>query len=104
MVDKWRYPPNLPAIGRRIRSRDGWRCCWFGVGGTLFDFHALRPVRLTTMHLDRDSSNNADWNLDCAWWPCRVTYDAPDPTAARAEARLRCLVDAGQLERFPELL
>jgi hypothetical protein len=74
------------------------------VGGTLFDFHTLRPIRLTTMHLDRDSSNNEDWNLACACRPCHVAYDAPDLAEARAEARLRGLIDAGQLELFPELL
>jgi 5-methylcytosine-specific restriction endonuclease McrA len=101
MVDTWRYPANWPAISRRIRARDGWRCRWCGMGDTLFDPNTLRPIRLTAMHLDRDPGNNEDWNLVCACRPCHVAYDAPDLTAARAEARLRGLVDAGQLELFP---
>jgi 5-methylcytosine-specific restriction endonuclease McrA len=103
MVDTWRYPPNWPAISRRIRARDGWQCRWCGVGNTLFDPNTLRPIRLTAMHLDRDPSNNEDWNLVCACRPCHVAYDAPDLVGARAEARLRGLIDAGQLELFPEL-
>jgi hypothetical protein len=55
------------------------------------------------MHLDRDPSNDEDWNLvlACRW--CHVAYDAPDLTAARSEARLRTRVGAGQFELFPEL-
>jgi hypothetical protein len=98
MVDTCRYPSNWPAISRRIRALDGWRCRWCGVGDTLFDPNTLRPIRLTAMHLDRDPSNNDDWNLVCACWPCHVAYDAPDLAAARAEARLQ-----GQLELFPAL-
>ena len=104
MVDTWRYPSNWPAISRRIRARDGWRCRWCGVGNTLLGPDTLRPIRLTAMHLDRDPSNNEDWNLVCACRPCHVAYDAPDLAIARGEARLRDLVDAGQLELFPALL
>ena len=104
MVDTWRYPPNWPAISRRIRARDGHRCRWCGVGETLFNLSTLRPIRLTAMHLDRDPSNNEDWNLVCACRACHVAYDAPDLAGARAEARLRVLLDAGQLELFPELV
>jgi hypothetical protein len=64
----------------------------------------MGPIRLTAMHLDRDPSNNEDWNLVCACQSCHVAYDAPDLAAARGEARLRGLVDAGQLELFPELI
>jgi len=104
MVDTWRYPPNWPAISRRIRERDGQRCRWCGAGGTLFGLTTGRPVLLTAMHLDRDPSNNENWNLVCACRPCHVAYDAPDLAAARGEARLRDLLDAGQLELFPDLL
>ncbi len=103
MVDTWRYPPNWPSISLRIRARDGWRCRWCDTGGALFHPQTLRPIRLTAMHLDRDPSNNEDWNLVCACRSCHVAYDAPDLTAARAEARLRHMLDAGQLELFPYL-
>jgi len=103
MVDTWRYPLNWSAISRRIRERDGQRCRWCGAGITLFDPLTLRPIQLTAMHLDRDPSNNENWNLVCACRSCHVAYDAPDLTVARAESRLRKLIDAGQLELFPYL-
>jgi 5-methylcytosine-specific restriction endonuclease McrA len=103
MVDTWRYPVDWRAISRRIRDRDGFRCRWCGIGGTLFDPSTMRPIRLTAMHLDRDPGNNEDWNLVTACRPCHVAYDAPDLAAARSEARLRTREAAGQLELFPEL-
>lgn len=104
MVDTWRYPLNWPKISRQIRERDEQRCRWCGAGETLFDLSTGRPAQLTTMHLDRDPSNNEEWNLVCACRPCHVAYDAPDLSAARAAARTRVLLDAGQLELFPELI
>jgi 5-methylcytosine-specific restriction endonuclease McrA len=103
MVDTWRYPVDWRAISRRIRERDGFRCRWCGVGGTLIDPRAMRPIRLTTMHLDRDPSNNQEWNLVTACRSCHVAYDAPDLTAARRKSRLRTREAAGQLTLFPEL-
>jgi hypothetical protein len=54
VVDVWRYPPNWPAISRRIRERDGLRCRWCGAGEGLFDLGTGQPVLLTAMHLDGD--------------------------------------------------
>lgn len=104
MVDTWRNPPNWPAISRRIRARDGWCCRWCGAGDTLFHPRTLRPVLLTTMHLDRDPSNNEDWNLVCACRSCHVACDVPDQAVARAQARVQVQRDAGQLDLVPDLL
>src|SRR5436853_55479 len=104
MVDVWRYPSNWPSVSRRIRARDGHRCRWCGVGGTLFDLATGRPVLLTTMHLDGNPMNCEEWNLVTACRPCHAAYDAPDVTAARADTRRWRLLGAGQLELFPELL
>jgi 5-methylcytosine-specific restriction endonuclease McrA len=100
MVDTWRYPADWRAISRRIRERDGYRCRWCGIGGTLFDLRTMRPIRLTAMHLDRDPGNNEEWNLVTACRPCHAAYDAPDLAVARNEARLRTRIGAGQLELF----
>jgi 5-methylcytosine-specific restriction endonuclease McrA len=101
MVDTWRCPANWRVISQRIRERDGYRCRWCGAGEALFDLVTGRPVRLTTMHLDGDPSNCADWNLASACRPCHAAYDAP---AGRAEVRRWKLIEAGQLELFPDLV
>ncbi len=103
MVDVWRYPRNWPTISRRIRERDGGRCRWCGAGEQLFDLETGKPVRLTTMHLDGDPMNSENWNLVTACRPCHVAYDHPDLVAGQIEARRWQLLEAGQLELFPEI-
>jgi 5-methylcytosine-specific restriction endonuclease McrA len=103
MVDVWRYPPNWPAISRRVRERDGNRCRWCGAGEGLFDLDTGQPVLLTAMHLDGDPWNCEEWNLVAACRPCHVAYDAPLVTLARATGRRWSLIEGGQLELIPEI-
>ncbi len=79
------------------------RCRWCGAGEALFDLDTGRIVVLTAMHLDGDPANCENWNLVCAFRSCHVAYDAHDLAIARAEARLRRLLDAGQLDLHSEL-
>ena len=104
MVDVWRYPANWPAISKRIRDRDGFRCRWCGAGEELFDLRTGVPVRLTAMHLDGDPANCEEWNLVTACRSCHASYDSPHVTIGRAEAKRWRLLDAGQLELFPDLV
>src|SRR5947209_7527512 len=103
MVDTWRYPRNWREMSQRIRERDGQRCRWCGAGETLFDLETGRPIRLTTMHLDGDPMNCENWNLITACRSCHAAYDADRVTAARVATRRWMLIQAGQLEIFPDL-
>lgn len=104
VVDVWRYPPNWPAISRRIRERDGQRYRWCGASEALFDLDTGRSVLLTTMHLDGDPMNCENWNLVTACRPGHAAYDAPGRLIASAETRRWTRIETGQIELFPDLL
>jgi 5-methylcytosine-specific restriction endonuclease McrA len=91
-------------ISRRIRERDGFRCRWCGASEAVVDLLTGRRVQLTTMHLDGDPSNCEEWNLVAACRPCHAAYNAPDVSAGRARAQHWKLIEAGQLELFPDLV
>lgn len=98
MVDVWRYPANWPAISKRIRERDGFRCRWCGAGDGLIELRTGMPARLTAMYLPGDPMNCEERNLVTACRSCHAAYHAPQVTMGRAEARRWRLLEVGQLE------
>lgn len=74
-VDKTRYPKSWPAISRRIRERDDWRCKFCGI-----EQYAMRngsKIVLTVAHLhDPDPMNCEDDNLAALCQRCHTRLDA----------------------------
>ena len=89
------YPPNWPAISRRIRfERAGNRCEWCGAANHWFHPETGSVVVLTVAHLDHNPANNTDDNLAALCQACHNRDGAPKRAANRKHNALR---DAGQL-------
>ena len=61
------YPPDWPAIAKRIKDAAGWKCVRCN--------HPHEPETgycLTVHHLDRVKSNCADWNLAALCQRCHL--------------------------------
>lgn len=108
-VDRSKYPPDWPAISRRIRyERAGNRCEWIEDGNRCEAINGQphpitgSKVVLTVMHLDHDPENNDETNLlaACQWH--HNQYDAPMRARNAAETRRRKQIEQGQRELFRE--
>jgi hypothetical protein len=82
------YPPDWPAISRRIRfDRAGGRCerCGRHHGEMVPGYRPGRitVVVLTTAHLDHDPAHNDDANLAALCCRCHLEHDRPHHLANR---------------------
>ena len=75
-IDYSKYPPNWPAIRRRIRKRANEKCEFCGAEN--YKPHPITGSRviLTVAHLDHDPSNCSDDNLRALCQKCHLSYDA----------------------------
>ena len=89
------YPPEWPAISRRIRfERADGKCEWCDAQDRWIHPETGSVVVLTVAHLDHDPTNNEESNLAALCQKCHNTYDAPKRAQNRKHNALR---DAGQL-------
>jgi len=63
------YPVDWKEISDRIKSKAGWRCERCGEPDSGRPDGAL----LTVHHLDRDETNNCDWNLAALCQRCHLS-------------------------------
>lgn len=75
--NKARYPKNWPAISKRIRDRDEWKCKFCGAPNALPHPITGSVVVLTVAHLDHTPENCTDENLAALCQKCHNSYDAP---------------------------
>ncbi len=122
------YPSNWKEISLRIRERAGQKCELCGVangaigardrhgdwhdedaihkmnsdyGQELFDeFPDMIKIVLTVMHLDHDTTNNADDNLKAACQKCHLSYDAKHHAKNAAKTRARKKIEKGFVPLF----
>lgn len=125
---KERYPSDWKEISLRIRERAGQKCEFCGVangavgardkdgvwhdedaihhmnsdhGRELFgDFPDMIKIVLTVMHLDHDTTNNADDNLKAGCQKCHLSYDAKHHAANAAKTRERKKQERGIVPLF----
>jgi hypothetical protein len=109
---RWRYPEDWPAISRRIRERDGWRCRGpvtddgrlLGTCGA--ENGKLHPVTsskvvLTVAHvLNPDPLDCRDENLAALCQRCHLNHDRAHHMRNAAATRRR---RKGVVELFPHL-
>lgn len=89
------YPPDWPAISRRIRrARARNRCEWRGAANAWFHPETRIVVTLSVARLVHNPANNADDDLAALRQACHNRCDAPKRTANR---KRNALCDAGQL-------
>lgn len=62
-----KYPPEWPAIAKRIKEQAGNKCERCGHPNDLASGHLL-----TTHHLDGDKANCEDWNLAALCQRCHL--------------------------------
>ena len=92
------YPPNWPAISRRIRfERAGNRCEQCGAANHWFHPETGSVVVLTVAHLDHNPANNTDDNLAALCQAGHNRYDAPKRAANRKVYQRWDQEKAGQL-------
>ncbi len=113
-MNKADYPPDWPAISRRVREAAGQKCEWCGVpngevgardqfgrwhseddmeGMNSSEGFALWPdgwpktvkIVLTVAHVDRDKTNNERNNLAALCQKCHLNHDRPHHLAKTAE-------------------
>lgn len=96
-VDWTQYPPDWPAIARRIKDHADWRCQECGKAcrrpGEAFDTHQRT---LTVAHINPDPMDVRDENLLALCAPCHLRMDARLHAANAAATRRRRLEEAGQ--------
>lgn len=94
------YPPDWPAISRRIRfERAGGKCEWPGCEARHGEPHPVTgsKVVLTTAHLNHDPADCRDSNL--ASW-CQLHHNAYDAANRRAGIRERARMNAAVSDLF----
>ncbi len=124
--DKSKYPADWRAISLRIRARDENKCKWCGVangaigardthgrwhdedsihsmnsghGESLFgDFPTMVKIVLTVAHVDQDTANNSDANLQGLCQKCHLSHDAGQHAQNAVRTRRARKVAAGQME------
>lgn len=98
-INRAAYPPDWPAISRRIRSeRAGNRCEWCGaVNGQPHPITGSRVI-LTVAHLRAASSTMdcRDEVLAALCQRCHLTYDRDQHVAKAAQTRRRKREETGQ--------
>lgn len=122
------YPSDWKEISLRIRERSGQKCELCGVanyaigardkygdwhdedaihhmnsdcGRELFgEFPDMIKIVLTVMHLDHDTTNNADDNLKAACQKCHLSYDAKHHAVNAAKTRERKRQERGIVPLF----
>lgn len=71
------YPRDWPAISRRIRERDHWRCRWCGARQGEPHPQTGRRVVLQVAHLNHEPADCAEANLASLCPRCHLAYDRP---------------------------
>ncbi len=109
-MDRSKYPPDWPAISKKIRKLAEWRCecrgrCGLDHGGERCGAANGEPhpvtgsrVVLTVAHLDHDTTNNGDSNLMALCQRCHLALDADQHAISAHRTRER---KKGQAQLFP---
>lgn len=88
-MDRREYPPDWPAISRRIRERAGGKCEWCPARqGEPHPVTGSRVV-LTVAHLKPPKSDCRPENLVALCQRCHLNYDRADHIRNRRENRRR---------------
>ena len=108
--NRHRYPPDWPAISRRVKERAGWRCecageCGRGTHtGRCPNTHLGRAygtgaqVILTTAHLNHQPEDVRQENLRAMCQGCHLHYDIEHHQQTRAATLRARRSAAGQTE------
>lgn len=106
-ADYGTYPPDWPAISKRIRERSGGRCechgeCCLHRGRRCTELngqpavYARGVIVLTVAHLDHVAEHCDDDNLRAMCQRCHLAYDAPRKAADIKRRKREALEAQGQ--------